>query len=326
MGRGQSSTLTAPASSRRTVAPARPANAVNPEIGEIVELCVRGNVTAQAENKLGDTHEDFLLLAALESAIEASESDSITARELSEAIGGPNAQIDARDIRSLIGQNLVHPDSATAHALQSRFDEVDSHRISRRLRQLTEAGHVTSTYEKKTYHWSLAHSLDDFYSWLRVFIPGAHARKFESAGVRINRYSNNDWISIERDDPRQEWGYVYGVEPKAFVSGARQIASRVLKGETQTFQLVACAHPMEGRAEYLAMFPYRVGKGRRQEPMVAFKFVTLSGTTNISWHGAQWDDSFLDGIVSAKDLLDAAKILGDRRATECGRHPFITRS
>jgi len=319
MGRGQSSTLTAPASAQRTVTPARRANAVNPEMGEIVELCARGGVVAQAENKLDISHEDFLLLAAMEKALKDSEQESITAHELSVAIGGPDARRLTRELHSLVGQNLVAPESGTSQAMQSRLNEIDSHRISRRLRLLTEAGHVTASYEKKAYRWSLAHSLDDFYPWQRIFIPGARARKFESAGVRLNRYSNNSWISVERDDPRQEWGYMPGVETEAFVSGAQQIAGQVLKGKTQTFQLVACAHSMGDRPEYLAMFPYRVGKGRRQEPMIAFKFVTLDGATNLSWEGVQWEDSFLNGVVSAKDLLETAKLLSDRRATECGR-------
>jgi hypothetical protein len=109
---------------------------------------------------------------------------------------------------------------------------------------------------------------------------------------------------------------------KDFQRGAREISRQVLDGEESGFELVQAGEPPSGLPRMLAMFPYRFKKGLRQEPMVAMKFICLGGTANVSWRGSDFELSFLDGVVRAQDLLDASKLLENKRATECTLHVF----
>ena len=309
--------MTTATASRKTLTPASPANSLNPAIGEIVELATRGNVSIQAENKLGVSHDDFLLLAHLELAHKEMEQAYISASELSHFIS-PEAKRIARDLKKARREEWVSPQSVTGQFVEKRINETDSHTISRRLRALAEDGHVDAVQDKG-WRFSLRHSLDDFYPWTRTYIPGAKCGQFYGSSVLINRFNNSDRLLMQKNELTSDgWGFTPSVGRWNFINGMKIIANQILKGESDGFCLVEADNAPSGKKMMLALFPYTVRKGLRKKTFVGLKFILADGLATVSWRGTQWEVSFFDGLVEPQDLLNAACLLEDRRTTECG--------
>jgi len=283
MGRG-TGTLELAAPRHQVVSRARAANSINPAQPEVIELCTRGNVSVYAENKFGISREDFLLMAAVERILEANERSYATAREVSGEIYG-----------------------------------ADTHAISLKLRQLAKEGHLESESSGKGLTFSPVRALDEYYSWHRIVLPSSNRGRGFGGSVSFLRTAYGRMHFTGQGAHEDIW---HSTGIKDFQTGASVIARQVLEGKESGFELVRAGDAPSGQTTLLAMFPYRFKKGLRQEPTVALKFVGLGGSANVSWRGSDFETSFLDGVVRAQDLLDASKLLENKRFTECTLHVF----
>lgn len=265
--------------------PARPANAVNPAIPEMIEAAVRGRASLFIDNPHGldDTQVD--LVYRLHRA--ASTTSGIDANAV--AIG------------------------VTARAVATLGAPIDSRAASAELRRLAgDTGLVKIEKHARGLTYRLESSLEEILPFSWATTDCMHDAKHREDTLRVFGL-NQGAVSVGRMN-----GYTEGrfpiVDMKSLASVGRSVAVGAIDGESSFGVVDASGGYGPDDRSVLVLTPYRFAKGRRQEPFVAIKNLPMGrrGGAGFSWRGSSIEaTSFDDHVVRAEDLRDLCSLLTD---------------